>query len=124
MQQLGIEPSYSRPRVSNDNAYSESLFRTTKYRPDYPSLGFRDLAQAQAWVLKFVRWYNLEHCHSAIRFVTPEQRHSGADVEILRQRETLYERTKQERSEHWSACMQGFTDESHSQVVLLTLYMC
>ncbi len=60
LQQLGIEPSYSRPRVSNDNAYSESLFRTTKYRPDYPSKGFECLEEAQAWVLGFVRWYNLE----------------------------------------------------------------
>ena len=61
LQQLGIEPSYSRPRVSNDNPYSESLFRTTKYRPDYPADGFADLAQARQWVLGFVRWYNQEH---------------------------------------------------------------
>ena len=84
--------------------------------PASPSSGFRDLAQAQAWVLKFVRWYNLEHCHSAIRFVTPEQRHSGADVEILRQREALYERTKQERSERWSGKTRNW---SRPEVMLL-----
>ena len=61
LQQLGIEPSYSRPRVSNDNPYSESLFRTAKYRPDYPMNGFAELSQARDWVLDFVRWYNGEH---------------------------------------------------------------
>ena len=102
LQQLGIEPSYSRPRVSNDNAYSESLFRTTKYRPDYPMQGFGNIEEAQNWVLSFVRWYNLVHRHSAIKFVTPEQRHNGEDIEILAQRKALYEQVKQARPERWS----------------------
>ena len=102
LQQLGIEPSYSRPRVSNDNPYSESLFRTTKYRPDYPMDGFTDLVQARDWVLGFVRWYNQEHRHSGIKFVTPDERHTGADVEILKQREILYTQAKANRPERWS----------------------
>lgn len=101
LQHLGIEASYSRPRVSNDNPYSESLFRTTKYRPDYPVEGFMELTSARDWVLGFVRWYNGEHRHSAIKFVTPEERHTGADIEILRRRTALYERAKTERPERW-----------------------
>jgi len=102
LQHLGITPSYSRPRVSDDNAYAESLFRTLKYRPGYPVNGFADLTEARQWVLQFVRWYNREHRHSALRFVTPEQRHSGADVAILAQRHTLYQQAKAERPERWS----------------------
>ncbi len=116
LQRLGIEPSYSRPRVSNDNAYSESLFRTTKYRPDYPSKGFECLEEAQAWVLGFVRWYNLEHRHSGIKFVTPEQRHTGADFEILEQREALYQRARQAQPERWSG---NTRDWSYIDVVRL-----
>jgi putative transposase len=101
LQHLGIEPTYSRPRVSNDNPYSESLFRTTKYRPDYPIDGFSELMQAQDWVLGFVRWYNHEHRHSAIRFVTPQERHTGADIEVLKSRAALYEKAKAARPERW-----------------------
>ena len=75
--QLGVAPSFSRPRVSNDNAYAESLFRTCKYRPDYPRKPFASLEQAQAWTQKFVRWYNQEHKYSGLKFVTPAQRHNG-----------------------------------------------
>lgn len=77
LERLGITPSHSRPRVSDDNAFSEALFRTCKYRPDYPASG---IEAARQWVLAFVRWYNEEHRHSAIRFVTPAQRHAGEDV--------------------------------------------
>lgn len=102
LERLGIAPSYSRPRVSNDNAYSEALFRTTKYRPDYPVGGFESIEKAREWVLKFVRWYNAEHRHSAIKFVTPIQRHTGADVEILAKRDELYKRAKLSNPERWS----------------------
>jgi putative transposase len=77
LQQLGIIPSFSRPSVSNDNPYSESLFRTLKYRPAYPDQPFLDLQAARLWVQEFVDWYNLEHRHSGIKFVTPVQRHTG-----------------------------------------------
>jgi putative transposase len=65
--------------VSNDNAFSESLFRTVKYCPAWPSQGFATLEEARAWVLAFVDWHNNRHCHSALKFVTPAQRHRGDD---------------------------------------------
>ena len=61
---LGVKPSYSRPRVSDDNAYAESLFRTAKYRPEFPPKGFADLDAVRTWAAEFVRWYNDEHRHS------------------------------------------------------------
>jgi transposase InsO family protein len=102
LQQLGVIPSFSRPSVSNDNPYSESLFRTLKYRPEYPEKLFTDLTAARAWVNGFVRWYNKEHQHSAIKFVTPEQRHLGKDVEILAHRTEVYEQAKAKHPERWS----------------------
>ncbi len=101
LERLGIEASYSRPRVSNDNAYPESLFRTLKYRPEYPVEGFAGLVQAREWSLKFILWYNTEHKHSGLRFVTPEQRHTGEDLSILSQRKALYERVKSQKPERW-----------------------
>jgi len=80
LQELGVVPSFSRPSVSNDNPYSESLFRTLKYRPEYPEKAFEDLTSARSWVHGFVHWYNHEHLHSAIKFVTPEQRHTGGNT--------------------------------------------
>jgi putative transposase len=80
---LGIAPSHSRPRVSDDNSYAEALFRTAKYRPEFPSAGFADLAEARQWAAGFVHWYNHEHRHSGIRYVTPAQRHTGEDHLVL-----------------------------------------
>jgi putative transposase len=77
---LGVKPSYSRPRVSDDNAYAEALFRTAKYRPEFPAKGFAAIDVARLWGSDFVRWYNTEHRHGGIRYVTPEQRHAGAEV--------------------------------------------
>jgi transposase InsO family protein len=74
LEELGVLRSFSRPRVSNENPYSESLFRTVKYRPDYPRRSFRTQEEACLWVAAFVDWYNHRHRHSAIRFVTPHQR--------------------------------------------------
>ena len=99
---LGITPSRSRPRVSNDNAYAESAFKTCKYRPSYPASGFRDLDYARAWVLRFVRWYNNEHHHSGLNFLTPEQRHSGQGEAILEGRKQVYEAAKARHPERWS----------------------
>jgi putative transposase len=79
---LGVKPSYPRPRVSNDNAYAETLFRTAKYRPELPCAGFTDLDTARAWAAGFVHWYNVEHRHSGIRYVSPAQRHAGHDKRI------------------------------------------
>jgi putative transposase len=101
LQTLGILPSFSRPAVSNDNPYSEALFKTLKYRPEYPAQPFTDLKQARRWVAGFVDWYNQEHRHSAIRFVTPHQRHTGQDIAILKRRKAVYEAAKQQRPERW-----------------------
>lgn len=68
--QLGVERSYSRPRVSNDNPYSESHFHTAKYQPDYPGR-FRDVAHARAWFADFVAWYNEYHHHQGLALFTP-----------------------------------------------------
>ncbi len=102
LQELGVVPSFSRPSVSNDNPYSESLFRTLKYRPEYPEKPFADLLSTRVWVQGFVDWYNLEHLHSAIQFVTPEQRHSGEDIAILKNRSRVYEQAKNNNPERWS----------------------
>lgn len=99
---LGIKPSYSRPRVSDDNAFVESLFRTAKYRPEYPAHGFCDLASARQWAAEFVHWYNHEHRHSGIQFVTPHQRHTGKDKAILAHRHQVYGQAKQNRPARWS----------------------
>jgi putative transposase len=102
MHRLGIVPSFSRPRVSDDNAYAESLFRTLKYCPEYPTKGFANVEAARAWVTRFVTWYNEQHHHSAIGFVTPAQRHAGDDVAILARRRDLYERARRRHPMRWS----------------------
>ena len=102
LEKLGVLASFSRPRVSDDNPFSESLFRTLKYRPEYPEGPFADLEAARAWVESFVRWYNTEHLHSGIRFVTPEARHSGQEEEILAHRREVYERARARHPERWA----------------------
>ena len=102
LQALGVIPSFSRPSVSNDNPYSESLFRTLKYRPEYPEKPFETLTDARRFIAEFVRWYNFEHLHSAIKFLTPHQRHSGEDIAILAQRKQVYLEAKQKHPERWS----------------------
>lgn len=98
---LGVTTSYSRPRVSNDNPFAESLFRTCKYRPEWPSQGFKSLEEAREWVLKFTRWYNYEHKHSKLRFVTPHQRHTGQDKAILAKRKQHLEKAKAANPSRW-----------------------
>lgn len=102
LQRLGIVPSFSRPRVSDDNPFAEALFRTLKYRPEYPVDGFATADEARCWVAAFVHWYNHEHQHSAIGFVTPADRHAGLDLEILEVRRCVYERARRRRPERWS----------------------
>jgi len=96
LHKLGVIPSFSRPSVSNDNPYSESLFRTMKYRPEYPLKPFEKLDQAQAWVDGFVFWYNTQHLHSAIRYVTPDDRHFGREQAILANRRKVYEKAREQ----------------------------
>ena len=108
MYELGVAGSRSRPGVSNDNPYSESLFRTVKYCPRWPSEGFKSLEDARVWVYEFVRWYNLEHRHSRIKFVTPDQRHRGEDGIILAKRRELYERKKSQNPNRWSGATRNW----------------
>jgi len=102
LEKLRVAASYSRPHVSDDNAFSESLFRTLKYRPEYPTKPFASIEAAREWVERFVHWYNNKHLHSAIRYVTPNQRHAGEDQVILAQRQKVYERAKQKHPQRWS----------------------
>jgi transposase InsO family protein len=102
LQQLGVIPSFSRPSVSNDNPYSESLFRTLKYRPEYPEKPFSSLGATRDWVNVFVDWYNKDHLHSSIKFITPEQRHEGKDEEILKHRREVYQQAKLDNPARWS----------------------
>jgi putative transposase len=102
LQQLGVMPSLSRPAVSNDNPYSESLFKTLKYRPKYPLKPFAGVSEARGWVTGLVEWYNHEHRHSAIRFVTPAQRHEGLDEDLLNNRQAVYEAARVRNPKRWS----------------------
>jgi transposase InsO family protein len=106
---LGIEPSYSRPRVSDDNAFAEALFRTAKYRPEFPLKGFVDLNSARQWAARFVHWYNHEHRHSGIRYVTPEQRHAGQDGPVLAARHVVYQDARQRNPQRWSGQTRDWT---------------
>ncbi len=102
MEALGVTASFSRPRVSNDNPYSEALFRTLKYWPKWPSQGFASLEEARQWVKRFIDWYSHEHRHSGIKFVTPAQRHQGKDQILLQQRHKVYTAARKAKPERWS----------------------
>lgn len=109
LQNLGVMPSFSRPRVSNDNAYAESLFRTAKYCPLWPEKPFDSVTAAQHWVQQFVRWYNDEHRHSGLKYVTPAQRHRGEAPALLRQREALYEAARKRNPQRWSGSIRDWS---------------
>jgi putative transposase len=106
---LGIEPSYSRPRVSDDNPYAEALFRTAKYRPEFPVKGFAELDAARQWAERFVHWYNDEHRHSGIGYVTPAQRHAGQDRALLAARHELYQQARHSNPRRWSGQTRDWT---------------
>ena len=103
LEKLGVLPSFSRPSVSDDNPYSEALFKTLKYHPTFPVLTkFAVINGARAWCEKFVSWYNNEHLHSGLKFVTPQQRHCGKDRTIMENRHIVYQEAKQKHPERWS----------------------
>ncbi len=102
LEELGVTPSLSRPSVSNDNPYSEALFRTLKYRPDWQAKGFASLEEAQDWVESFVQWYNKEHKHSKINYVTPQERHEERDNLVLMKRKEVLKSAKAEHPSRWS----------------------
>jgi transposase InsO family protein len=109
LQRLGIVPSFSRPGVSDDNPHVEALFRTLKYRPEYPGRPFATIEEARAWVAGFVAWYNGEHRHSAIRFVTPAERHSGRESQVLAHRRRVYEQARRRHPERWAGSTRNWT---------------
>jgi transposase InsO family protein len=102
LEELGVLSSYSRPSVSNDNPYSEALFRTLKYRSGWPSSGFSSLSVARDWAENFTRWYNNKHKHSKLNFVTPTQRHAGQDQGVLEKRELVLAAAKEMNPNRWS----------------------
>ena len=102
LERLGVAASFSRPSVSNDNPYSESLFKTLKYTPSYPEKGFSNIEEANLWTQKFVLWYNTIHLHSGIKFVTPQDRHMGLDRHILENRKNVYEYARINNPNRWS----------------------
>jgi transposase InsO family protein len=106
---LGIEPSYSRPRVSDDNPYAEALFRTAKYRPEFPVKGFAERDAARDWAARFVHWYNNEHRHSGIGYVTPAQRHAGEDRVLLAARHDLYQQARLANPRRWTGQTRDWT---------------
>lgn len=102
LQALGVMPSFSRPSVSDDNPYSESLFKTMKYCPMFPEGGFANIEEVRVWVEKFVHWYNNIHLHSGIHFVTPASRHDGSDKETLENRHKVYQKARMNNPARWS----------------------
>ena len=110
LESLGVIPSFSRPSVSDDNPYSESLFRTVKYHPEFPiETRFTSIQDARVWMEEFVNWYNTEHLHSGLKFVTPQQRHTGEDQLILQKRHRVYELAKRQKPERWSGNTRNWT---------------
>lgn len=112
LQRLGVMPSLSRPAVSNDNPYSEALFKTLKYHPGFPDKPFDTIGEAREWVAGFEHWYDEIHRHSGLKFVTPSQRHRGEDSVILEQRAALYEAAKAQRPERWSGPVRDWQPEN------------
>jgi transposase InsO family protein len=102
LEALGVATSFSRPRTSDDNPFSESLFRTLKYRPEFPAAPFESIDAARAWVARFVHWYNEIHFHSGIGHVTPASRHQGRDEAILAKRRTVYAAARRRNPGRWS----------------------
>ena len=101
LQWLGVVPSFSRPHVSDDNPHSEALFRTLKHTPAYQHTPFANIPAAQRWIARFTDWYNGEHRHSGIRYVTPNQRHEGHECDILGRRHQLYELARRSNPGRW-----------------------
>jgi len=116
LEKMGIQSSYSRPRVSNDNPFSEAMFRTLKYRPNFPRKGFKTIEEARKWALEFVCWYNEVHLHSALNFVTPVQCHTGEHHKVLANRKLVYEKSKQKNPERWTGTTRNWS--AHKEVAL------
>ena len=109
LQRLGVVPSFSRPSVSDDNPYSESLFRTLKYTPSYPTKPFESIESARQWVAEFVHWYNEIHLHSGIGYVAPGQKHRGEDIAVMENRRSVYQAAKAKNPSRWSGDIRNWS---------------
>jgi len=85
---LGVTKTHSRPHVSNDNPFSESQFKTLKYRPEFPAR-FGSIQDARAYCVDFFQWYNVKHCHSALGWLTPQDVHYGRGPQLIQARQRV-----------------------------------
>jgi transposase InsO family protein len=99
---LEVTNSFNRPRTSNDNAYIESFFRTLKYSPGYPN-HFKSIEDSRYWMADFIDWYNNYHLHSAIGYVTPNQKRSGKHNRIYKKRNKTLEKAKKLNPGRWGS---------------------
>jgi transposase InsO family protein len=113
LEKLGVSTSFSRPAVSNDNPYSEALFKTLKYCSAYPENPFDSIDEARCWVERFVQWYNEEHYHSSLKFITPNQRHQGLARTILAKRSSVYQSAQLHHPERWSKNIRNWNLKNH-----------
>lgn len=102
--ELGIVRSFSRPRVSNDNAFSESQFKTLKYRPDFPDR-FGSIQHAREHLTTFFDWYNAEHRHSGIGYLTPADVHHGRAAAVLEKRQRVLDQARAAHPERFARGM-------------------
>jgi transposase InsO family protein len=102
LRDLKVDVSHSRPRTSNDNPFIESLFKTMKYRVNYPGR-FEDLSEARLWMAEFVHWYNTEHLHSSIGYVTPSEMRTGQAEAIFEQRNATMRQAQATHPERWGS---------------------
>lgn len=101
LEDLGVTRSHSRPRVSNDNPFSESLFKTLKYAPTFPER-FATLAEARAWISEFVDWYNHHHHHAGIGLHTPADVHHHRTATVQQTRRDALNRARQVHPERFA----------------------
>ena len=109
LQWLGIVPSFSRPARLQRQPVLRGALPHAQAHAGVPAPALRDREAARRWVARFVGWYNSEHHHSGIRYVTPDERHSGADIAILARRHALYEQARRRKPERWSRNTRNWT---------------
>ena len=97
---LAVTKSHSRPYVSDDNPYSESHFRTLKYRPDFPDR-FGCIEDSRAFCQRFFAWYNEEHRHSGIELLTPSMVHHGQAPVVIERRQGVLDAAYQAHPERF-----------------------